>query len=130
MPVVVVLSGFVFNVLNAYINARFISHLGSYGPGWLTDPRFVAGIAISLGGFALNIHSDDILLRLRKHGAPCAKRYSWIYERQIRPPGPSVAVRAEAHLRCRGVSSVRRLPPALLRHPHLDKELANALLDS
>ena len=66
MPVVVVLSGFVFNVLNAYINARFISHLGEYGAGWLTDPRFIAGIAIFFGGFVLNLHSDHILLKLRK----------------------------------------------------------------
>lgn len=66
MPVVVVLSGFVFNVLNAYINARFISHLGEYGADWLADPRFIAGIVIFFGGFALNLHSDNILLRLRK----------------------------------------------------------------
>ena len=68
MPVIVVLSGFVFNVLNAYINARFISHLGEYGAEWLTDPRFVTGIAIFFSGFALNLHSDNILLRLRKDG--------------------------------------------------------------
>ena len=68
IPVVVVLSGFVFNVLNAYVNARFISHLGEYGAEWLTDLRFVAGIAIFFGGFALNLHSDNILLGLRKDG--------------------------------------------------------------
>lgn len=41
-----------------------------YGPGWLADPRFLAGLAIFATGFALNIHSDNILLRLRKLGGP------------------------------------------------------------
>lgn len=68
MPLAVVMSGFAFNVLNAYVNARFISHFGEYGAEWLADPRFIAGTAIFLCGLALNIHSDNILLRLRKHG--------------------------------------------------------------
>ena len=68
MPVVVAGSGFAFNVVNAYVNARFISHLGAYGAEWLADPRFLAGLAIFATGFALNIHSDNVLLRLRKLG--------------------------------------------------------------
>lgn len=68
MPVVVVASGFAFNLLNAYVNARFISHFGEYGAGWPADPRFLAGSALFLAGFALNIHSDNILIRLRKPG--------------------------------------------------------------
>ena len=63
MPVVVVATGFAFNVLNGYINARFISHFGEYGIGWLTDPRFLVGLALFAAGFAMNIHSDNILLR-------------------------------------------------------------------
>ena len=69
MPVLVVASGFVFNLVNAYVNARVISHLGEYGAAWLADPRFLAGLAVFLGGFALNVRSDNILLRLRKPGA-------------------------------------------------------------
>lgn len=68
MPLAVALSGFAFNVLNAYINARFISHIGEYGPGWLADPRFLAGAALFFAGLALNLHSDNILLDLRKRG--------------------------------------------------------------
>lgn len=70
MPVAVVLAGFAFNVINAYINARFISHIGEYGAGWLADPRFVAGAALFFTGFALNVHSDNILLGLRRGGGP------------------------------------------------------------
>ena len=80
MPVVVVMSGFTFNVLNAYVNARFISHFGEYGAGWLTDPRFLAGVAIFFAGFALNLHSDNILLRLRKAGeAGCSIPQSGLF---------------------------------------------------
>ena len=70
MPLVVVLSGFAFNVLNAYVNARFISHFGAYDIAWLGDPRFIAGATVFLCGLALNIHSDNVLLRLRKQGGP------------------------------------------------------------
>ena len=73
MPVVVAASGFAFNVVNAYVNARFISHLGEYGTGWLADPRFLAGLGLFAAGFALNLHSDNILLRLRR---PTETKYS------------------------------------------------------
>ena len=68
MPIAVAGSGFTFNVVNAYVNARFISQFGEYGVDWLGDPRFLAGLAIFVTGFALNIHSDNILLRLREPG--------------------------------------------------------------
>ena len=60
--------GFTFNSINAYVNARFISEFGEYGTEWLADPRFLAGLAIFLTGLALNVHSDNILLNLRKTG--------------------------------------------------------------
>ena len=66
MPVLVVGAGFAFNVINAYVNARFISEIGQYDPTWLADPRFLAGVAVFAGGLALNVHSDNILLSLRK----------------------------------------------------------------
>ena len=68
MPVLVIGSGFAFNVVNAYVNARFISEFGDYGPEWLGDPRFLAGLAVFLAGLVLNIRSDNVLLGLRKPG--------------------------------------------------------------
>ncbi len=68
MPVWVVVMGVVFNTLNAYINARWVSHLGSYAADWLLDPRFLVGVAIFVGGMAINLHSDSLLRRLRKPG--------------------------------------------------------------
>ena len=65
IPIAVVASGFLFNLINAYINARFVSSIGEYSVDWLTDPRFLAGLAIFIAGMTLNIRSDNILLRLR-----------------------------------------------------------------
>ena len=68
IPIAVVGAGFVFNVVNAYINARFVSSIGEYSTDWLTDPRFLAGLAIFAAGMTLNIRSDNILLKLRGPG--------------------------------------------------------------
>jgi protein-S-isoprenylcysteine O-methyltransferase Ste14 len=68
MPLLLVALGFLFNCLNAYVNARWISHLGGYDAGWLHDPRFVAGVALFLVGFAVNLRADSVLLRLRARG--------------------------------------------------------------
>ena len=68
MPVVVIASGFFFNTVNAYVNARVISEFGGYGAQWLSDPRFIVGLAIFLSGMALNHHADTLLMRLRRPG--------------------------------------------------------------
>jgi protein-S-isoprenylcysteine O-methyltransferase Ste14 len=67
-PVFVVLSAVVFNLLNAYVNARWVSHFGVYASGWLSDPRFLIGAGMFLAGWALNIQADNVLLRLRAPG--------------------------------------------------------------
>ena len=68
VPFLVVGSGFVFNTLNAYINARFVSEFGAYAVAWLSDPRFLIGVATFAAGMALNHHADAVLFRLRKRG--------------------------------------------------------------
>lgn len=68
MPVSVVAMAIAFNSLNAYINARWISHLGAYNFSWLAEPAFIVGVACFVAGWAINQHSDGILIRLRKPG--------------------------------------------------------------
>ena len=68
MPITVVGTGFAFNAVNAYVNARFISEFGTYGAEWLGDPRCLVGLCLFAAGLALNIHSDNILLGLRRPG--------------------------------------------------------------
>ena len=68
MPLFVVALAILFNCTNSTLNARWISHLGTYDVGWLTDPRFLIGALVFLVGFAINFHSDHILINLRKPG--------------------------------------------------------------
>jgi len=68
VPLLVVGLGFAFNLLNAWVNSRWISALGSYPRGWLLDPRFLAGAAAFLAGMGLARRSDRALLALRRPG--------------------------------------------------------------
>lgn len=68
MPASVPAMAITFNLWNAYINARWISHLGQYDVAWLTGPRFLIGAALFLVGMAINVWADTVLLHLRKPG--------------------------------------------------------------
>lgn len=66
MPAAVMTMAFAYQLANGYVNARWISELGSYPPGWLLDPRFVVGSAVFLAGLGLNLAADTALIRLRE----------------------------------------------------------------
>lgn len=68
MPASVAAMAVFYNSWNAYINARWISHLGDYPASWLGEPRFLAGAALFLCGMAINLWADTVLLRLRRPG--------------------------------------------------------------
>lgn len=68
MPLSIPLMAIVFNTLNAYVNARWISEFGTYPTDWLWDPRFLAGAALFLVGMGINLHADTVLIHLRKPG--------------------------------------------------------------
>ncbi len=67
MPLFIVVMGIVFNVANATLNGYWLFHGGPPLPtAWLYDPRFLSGVALFLGGMAINISSDYRLLALRR----------------------------------------------------------------
>jgi len=69
MPLSVALMAIFFNGVNGYLNGRYFTALGpEYPADWLTDPRFLAGVAVFLVGLAANLHSDTILINLRAPG--------------------------------------------------------------
>ena len=68
MPVVIALSAVVFNVLNAYVNARWVSHFAEYSQQDLLRPSFVLGVTLFVLGLGINLHSDEVLRRLRAPG--------------------------------------------------------------
>ena len=68
IPVLVVAIAIIINVLNAYINARWISHLGDYPLTWLASTPFIAGVTLFVIGWLINQHADLTLHRLRQPG--------------------------------------------------------------
>jgi 3-oxo-5-alpha-steroid 4-dehydrogenase 1 len=69
MPVTIVLMAFCFNLVNAFINGYYLGTLaGQYDLAWMSDPRFILGIILFVGGMAINMYSDNILIHLRKPG--------------------------------------------------------------
>jgi protein-S-isoprenylcysteine O-methyltransferase Ste14 len=83
MPAAIALMAIAFNVLNAYLNARWVASYGRYPTGWLADPRFLAGTAVFLAGLAVNRDADRRLRALRAPGdtgyhVPRGGLYRWV----------------------------------------------------
>jgi protein-S-isoprenylcysteine O-methyltransferase Ste14 len=84
MPLSVVAMGCSFNVLNAYLNGRYLFALSDgYPLTWLASPRFVLGLGLFVLGMLINRHADRTLLNLRRErGAsyriPTGGLYRWI----------------------------------------------------
>ena len=69
IPVLVVAMGMFFNLVNGYLNGRWLSHFAPpAGLDGLASPRFLAGLGLFVAGFAVNLHSDQVLLDLRARG--------------------------------------------------------------
>ncbi|OGO19050.1 MAG: 3-oxo-5-alpha-steroid 4-dehydrogenase [Chloroflexi bacterium RBG_16_50_11] len=69
MPLGVVTMGFLFNIMNGYLNGRYIFNLsGGYPNSWLTDPRFIVGVILFVTGYVINRQADLALRSLRKPG--------------------------------------------------------------
>lgn len=67
-PVSVALMAFGFNLLNAYLQARWVSHYANYeDDGWFWW-RFWVGLVIFLDGMLVNVRSDLALVGLKSQG--------------------------------------------------------------
>ena len=67
MPLSVVAMGVLFNVMNAYLNGRYLFMLSdAYPLTWLIDPRFVLGLGLFVLGMLINRQADRILRNLRR----------------------------------------------------------------
>jgi 3-oxo-5-alpha-steroid 4-dehydrogenase 1 len=84
MPVAIAAMGFSFNMVNGYMQGRFLFTLGPAKElAWLTDPRFIVGAIMFLSGFAINLQSDSILRNLRKpsetgYKIPTGGLFRWV----------------------------------------------------
>jgi 3-oxo-5-alpha-steroid 4-dehydrogenase 1 len=68
MPITIPAMAIAFNLLNDWVNARWISSVGTYPADWFLSWQFLLGSALFLGGFALNVTSDRTLRNLRAPG--------------------------------------------------------------
>ncbi len=82
MPLVVMTLGVLFNLVNGYLQGRWLFSFGPLrGVEWFWDPRFIAGTAVFLAGFGLNLHADGVLRRLGltgSYGIPEGGAYRWV----------------------------------------------------
>ncbi|NP_001279361.1 3-oxo-5-alpha-steroid 4-dehydrogenase 1 [Callorhinchus milii] len=67
-PFIPFILAFTFCVYNGYLQGRYLSRFAIYPADWITDPRFLTGLAVWLSGLLLNVTSDHILRNLRKPG--------------------------------------------------------------
>ncbi|MBD3240475.1 MAG: 3-oxo-5-alpha-steroid 4-dehydrogenase [Chitinivibrionales bacterium] len=66
MPLLILVFGAAFNIVNAYLNGRYLFAFGRiYTTAWLSDARFVGGCALFAVGLAVNRWSDSLLRRQR-----------------------------------------------------------------
>ncbi|MBI2382543.1 MAG: 3-oxo-5-alpha-steroid 4-dehydrogenase [Gammaproteobacteria bacterium] len=64
--VTVVGAGMFVTAIHAYLNATLFTEYGTHLTGdWFRDPRFLAGLVVYYGGFALIVHSEAVVRSLR-----------------------------------------------------------------
>ncbi|HOE05065.1 MAG TPA: DUF1295 domain-containing protein [Bacteroidales bacterium] len=71
MPLTIVLMGFTFNVLNAFMQGGWIFYLAPaevFEISWLYSWQFILGTLVYFTGMIINISSDNIIRKLRKPG--------------------------------------------------------------
>ena len=84
IPLAIVGSAAGFNIVNAGLNGLYLGWVGPvYPPEWLSDPRFIIGLVIFLGGAAINLWADNRLIGLRADGGtgykiPRGGLFEWV----------------------------------------------------
>ena len=72
MPIVIMGLSVLWNLINGYVQGYWLFHIAPvyspYSADWVTDPRFIAGTAIFIIGFIINLHSDHVIRHLRQPG--------------------------------------------------------------
>lgn len=71
MPVVIMLMGITFNILNGLMQGEWIFYLAPdnlYISGWFSTPQFIIGTLLFFIGMGINWQSDYVIRHLRKPG--------------------------------------------------------------
>ena len=67
MPLSIAASAAFFNAVNGFFNGYYLGYLSPpYPLSWLSDPRYLLGLVLFLGGAAINLWADNRLINLRR----------------------------------------------------------------
>ena len=66
VPLGIVVSAFLFNLVNGSIIGYYLGYIQDYDINWINDPRFIIGLLIFVLGMRINWQSDNILINLRE----------------------------------------------------------------
>jgi len=67
IPLHIVFSAAFFNIINTFFLGYYFGNIKVYHESWFSSPFFIIGIIIFFTGMFINIHSDNILINLRKN---------------------------------------------------------------
>ena len=84
VPISVVVAAMCFQVVNTYLQARYLFYISpAYPLSWLLGLRFIGGAALFAVGWTITVQSDAILRRLRspadnKYRIPRGGLFRWV----------------------------------------------------
>jgi hypothetical protein len=82
IPIVIVASGVLFNLMNGFLLGYYFAHFGQYADTWMTDILFIAGVLLFAGGMYINWKADARLIALRGEGDSNYQiPRGWLFER-------------------------------------------------
>lgn len=82
MPVLIMISAIVFNLVNGFSLGYYFSRFADYSIEWFTDIRFITGIIIFFAGMFINWKADNMLIRLRERDETGYKiPHGWLFEK-------------------------------------------------
>ena len=68
MPLLVALMAVFFNCMNGFFNGYYLGNLYTATNAYrIQDPQLLVGLVLFLFGMAVNLHSDQVLINLRKN---------------------------------------------------------------
>ena len=66
MPVMIVISGIIFNLVNGFFLGYYFGSFAKYDNNYFISVSFIAGISLFIIGMYINMKSDNMLIQLRK----------------------------------------------------------------
>ncbi len=80
IPLSVAAMAFFFNLINGLLNGYYLTFLNpSYPQTWISDPRFIIGMALFIAGMLMNLISDQVLIELRKNDQEYSIPRGWLF---------------------------------------------------